>query len=233
MCEFANFNLIFCLVKKMKNILHIILITLISITIASCSSDDSKTTTTASGLFVATGNSATILTSTDGTTWTSRTSGISETNAIWETSYGNSTFVLVGDNGTILTSADGTSWTSMTSGTTDDLWGITYGNSTFVAVGDNGSSSGTILTSSDGTTWTSRTYGVNYWLYGVTYGNNTFVVGWCIRNHPHLNGWNNLDYKDFWNNEWYLWSHLREQYIRGGGFWRRNPNLFRWVFLDF
>ena len=96
----------------MKKILHIIFLTIFSIAIVSCKSDDSKTTTTPSGLFVATGQSATILTSTDGISWTSRTSGISETNSIWETSYGNSTFAVVGDNGTILTSADGTSWTS-------------------------------------------------------------------------------------------------------------------------
>ena len=70
------------------------------------------------------GESGTILTSSDGVTWTSRTSGTSD--KIREVTYGNSTFVTVGDNGTILTSTDGTSWTLRTSGTTHTLYGVTY-----------------------------------------------------------------------------------------------------------
>jgi len=124
---------------------------------------------TTSGLFVSVGDNGTILTSTDGTTWTSRTSGAS--NDLYGVTYltgrtiRNGTFVVVGDNGTILTSSDGTTWTSKTSGTTDNLTGVTYGNSTFVVVG----ASGTILTSSDATTWTSRTSGTSYQLKGVTF----------------------------------------------------------------
>ena len=77
----------------MKNILHVIIISLFSLTVISCSSSsDSKTTTdnttttttdnattttdntttTSSGLFVAVGDNGTILTSTDGTTWDNR-----------------------------------------------------------------------------------------------------------------------------------------------------------------
>ena len=110
--------------------------------------------------------------SSDGTTWTSRTSGTSKyLNGV---TYGNSTFVTVGISGTILTSPDdGTTWTSKTSGTTNELWGVTYANNTFVTVGYGG----TILTSSDnGTTWTSRTSGTTNLLWGVNYGNSTFVT---------------------------------------------------------
>jgi len=63
---------------------------------------------------VTVGNSGTILTSSDGTTWTSRTSGT--TNNLYGVTYGNGTFVTVGDNGVILTSSDGISWTKRTSG---------------------------------------------------------------------------------------------------------------------
>jgi len=70
------------------------------------------------------GNSGTILTSTDGTTWTSKTSGTDE--HLYGVTYGNSTFVVMGDNGTILTSTDGTTWTSRTSGTSNPLNGVTY-----------------------------------------------------------------------------------------------------------
>jgi len=73
---------------------------------------------------VTTGTSGSILTSSDGTTWTSRTSGI--TNHIWGVTYGNSTFVTVSYAGEILTSSDGISWTSRTSGTTNILYDVTY-----------------------------------------------------------------------------------------------------------
>ena len=124
---------------------------------------------TTSGLFVTWGNSGTILTSSDGTTWYNRTSGTS--NGLYEVTYGNNTFVTVGPSGTILTSSDGTTWDSRTSGTSVTLWGVTYGNSTFVTVG----SSGVILTSSDGTSWDNRTSGTKD-LKGVNYGNSIFVV---------------------------------------------------------
>ena len=78
----------------MNKIIHIILISIISLTVLSCSSDDSKTATS-SGLFIAVGQEGVILTSPDGTTWTSSTSGSSEN--LWNSYYGNSTFVTVGN----------------------------------------------------------------------------------------------------------------------------------------
>ena len=76
-------------------------------------------------LYATVGSSGTILTSSDGTTWISRTSGT--TNTLYGVTYGNSTFVAVGDGGTILTSSDnGTTWTSRISGTSDTLRGVTY-----------------------------------------------------------------------------------------------------------
>ena len=91
----------------MNKILHIILISLFSLTVISCAKkDDTTTTTTSSPLFVAVGDNGTILTSSDGTTWTSRTSGTTE--KLRGGAYGNSTLVVVGASGTILTSSDGT-----------------------------------------------------------------------------------------------------------------------------
>jgi len=130
----------------MNKILYIILISLFSLTVISCSSSsdggssttstttDDSTTSSPSHLVV--GSEGTIFTSSDnGTTWTSRTSGT--TGLICGVTYGNSTFVAVGNNdtGTIFTSPDGTTWTSRTSGTTNELWGVTFGNNTFVAGG--------------------------------------------------------------------------------------------------
>ena len=114
------------------------------------------------GLFVSVGDTGTILTSSDGTSWTKRTSGTSDT--LRGVTYGNGLFVTVGRYGTILTSSDGTSWTERTSGISKSLIGVTYGNGLFVTVGD----SGTITTSTDGTNWTTRTSGTTSSIFGVT-----------------------------------------------------------------
>ena len=69
----------------MKQLLIIFSTFLISLTIISCKSSDdgskstdnttTDNTTSSSELFVAVGDNGTILTSSDGTTWTTRTSG--------------------------------------------------------------------------------------------------------------------------------------------------------------
>ena len=74
--------------------------------------------------FVVVGESGYIYTSSDGTSLTSRTSGI--INNLWGITYGNSIFVTVSYGGDILTSPDGISWTSRTSGTTNALYDVTY-----------------------------------------------------------------------------------------------------------
>jgi hypothetical protein len=73
---------------------------------------------------VAVGVSGSILTSSDATTWTSRTSGT--TVGFTGFDYGNSIFVAVGYSGLILTSTDGITWTSRTSGTSIQLTGVDY-----------------------------------------------------------------------------------------------------------
>ena len=87
--------------RKMNNVLYIILISIFSLTVFSCSekeeSSRSSTTTTTSGLYVAVGSGGTILTSSDGTTWTSRTSGTS--NTLNGVTHANTTFVTVGTSG--------------------------------------------------------------------------------------------------------------------------------------
>jgi len=135
----------------MNKVLYIILISLFSLTIFSCSSSDDSKTTTSSVSFVAVGNSGTLLTSSDGITWTSRTSGT--TKSLNGITYANNTFITVGGSGTIMTSSDGTSWTPKTSGTTKSLNGITYANSKFIVVsGDWDANTGTIMNSADGNT---------------------------------------------------------------------------------
>jgi hypothetical protein len=75
-------------------------------------------------LFVSVGEDGIIFTSSDGNSWTERTSGTSED--LYEVTYGNGLFVVVGEDGIIFTSSDGNSWTERTSGTSEDLFGVTY-----------------------------------------------------------------------------------------------------------
>ena len=81
----------------MNKILNIIIISIISLTIISCSSSDESASTT--------------------------TDTTQNLNAV---TYGNDTFVAVGNTGTILTSSDGTTWDNRTSGTAWRLNGVTY-----------------------------------------------------------------------------------------------------------
>ena len=150
------------------------------------------------GLFVAVGTIGTILTSTDGITWTQQVSPTTQNlNAV---AYGNGLYVAVGDNGIIMTSTDGITWTEQTSPTTtrrDVIYanglfvdGITwteqtsptttnwlvdgrdviYANGLFVAVGTGG-----IVTSTDGINWEKRYVPLGY-IMAVTYANGLFVT---------------------------------------------------------
>jgi hypothetical protein len=124
----------------------------------------------AKSLFVAVGDSGAILTSPDGFTWTSRTSGVKK--MLYAVSANATVFVAVGEGGTILTSTNGTSWTSRTSKTTSDLHGVAWSGTTFVAAGYTSA----VVTSTDGTSWTSRTLGTDTDLNGVAWGNGKFVA---------------------------------------------------------
>jgi len=180
------------IVNQVRYILIIFSVFLFSLTVISCKSSDdddltsSTSSTSSTGLFVTVGDNGIILTSSDGISWTKRTSGT--TKNLYGVTYGNSTFVTVGDNGTILTSSDGTTWTNTSTNKrttlryfskadTNHLYGVTYGDDLFVTVGGNA----TIFTSSDGTTWTERdglrsTWATPKYLKGVTYRKKLFVT---------------------------------------------------------
>ena len=92
-----------------------------------------------SGIFVAVGYSGKIATSTDGSTWTQRTSGVST--SLRGVAYGNGGWVVVGDGPTLLTATDPTgTWTSRSSGVSSDLNNVHYDSNRdlFIAIGDNG-----------------------------------------------------------------------------------------------
>jgi photosystem II stability/assembly factor-like uncharacterized protein len=99
----------------------------------SGTTNDLNGVTYGNSTYVSVGDNGTILTSSDGTTWTKVTAtytsdnGSTETPSFNDVTYGNGTFVAVNPNGIILTSTDVTSsWHPRTSGTTNDLNGVTY-----------------------------------------------------------------------------------------------------------
>jgi hypothetical protein len=111
-----------------------------------------RSITQAGGIFFTVGDMGTILSSSDGITWTPHTSGT--TNNLNGITHGN-IYVAVGNSGTILTSTDGgNTWASHTSVTSSNLRKVASVANLIVAVGDNG----TIATSKDGgATWTTQT----------------------------------------------------------------------------
>jgi hypothetical protein len=125
----------------------------------------------AQGRFVAVGQGGSILTSSNGTNWTLRTSPT--VNSLANVAYLNDRFVAVGEKGTILTSADGADWTTVASGVTNTLTSSAYGNGSYVIVGYQG----TVLWSSTGSGW-SKLSGIATSLYlnSVTFGAGTFIA---------------------------------------------------------
>jgi photosystem II stability/assembly factor-like uncharacterized protein len=97
---------------------------------------------------VAVGDKGTILTSGDGSTWTSRSG--SAANLTGVSCPSPSFCVAVGDSGTILTSSDGVAWAQQSSHTHSNLNSVSCPSPSFcVAAGFDGA----IVTSDDGSTW--------------------------------------------------------------------------------
>jgi Immunoglobulin I-set domain/Domain of unknown function (DUF5122) beta-propeller len=137
----------------------------------SATSDELHGVTVGGHRIVAVGNNNAIVTSTDGTNWSTGTVSAASSELVGAT-YANGMFVTTGDGGTILTSGDGTNWTQQASGVSDGLWGVTFGNGTFVAAGDNG----TIVSSLDGVNWTEQTNSAADWFNSVTFNHGQFVA---------------------------------------------------------
>lgn len=126
---------------------------------------------------VACGTSGLLLSSTNGTSWTSRTSGFGTDN-ISQVAWNGTLFVAVGGAGKIATSPDGITWTLRTSGTSNVLIGVAANPATgrCVAIG----AAGTVRTSADGITWTAPNYLQNVGsgnLIQIGFGDEVFIVG--------------------------------------------------------
>jgi hypothetical protein len=130
------------------------------------------TATYGNGVFVAAGDASSLVTSTDGVTWTSRNPNFpAGTTDIFGSDFGGGIFVIGTDNGSLATSTDGATWTLRTSGTTSSIEAVAYGNSLYVIAGANGF----LRTSTDAITWTARTTGTTKKINAVKYLNSQWV----------------------------------------------------------
>jgi hypothetical protein len=116
-----------------------------------------------------------VTTSTDLSTWTTRTTIFSPTRYPRAVRFLNGIYVLVGDTGGIQTSTDGITWTTRTSGTTDQLNDVTWGGGVYVSGGTNAR----IISSTDAVTWTSRTSNVTGTneITSIIYAGGIFLAG--------------------------------------------------------
>lgn len=141
--------------------------------------DDIYAIARSDSLHVAVGQSGLIMTSTNGSVWTSRPSAT--TTSLNSIVWAGSKFVAiggaasVGSTNAILTSSNGTAWEVRTSGVASyiGLFSVASSGSLFVIAG----SEGLILTSVDGSTWTQRPSGAgSYSLRSVAWSGSLFVA---------------------------------------------------------
>jgi hypothetical protein len=133
-------------------------------------------------------------TSTDATTWTTRTSNFGSS-MIKSVAYGNNLWVAGGYYGQIRTSTDGITWTTKTSNFgNSSIRSVAYSNNLWVAVGGYGNirtspqiysstkylasgNEGIILSSTDLTTWTTITSPTTKNINFIKYNGDKYIMG--------------------------------------------------------
>ncbi len=130
-------------------------------------SGDTNGVQTESPLFVVVGEGGTILTSSNGLSWTPRISGTSQ--YLSDVIYGNGYYVAVG-NLRILRSSDGIDWSFATNNVY--FYRAAYCSGVFKAAGANGA----IWSSTDGLTWEAEASGTANTLRGISYAEDQFAA---------------------------------------------------------
>ena len=134
-------------------------------------------------LFIAVGTDGTIITSPDGSTWTTQTVPVNNNwNCVaWSPNLRLLVAVSNSNNAAnaIITSPDGITWTTRTVPRTDNWYTICWSSNLnmFVAVAQNASNNSTIIKSNDGINWTESTGTIGEWwqiIWNAEY--NMFIV---------------------------------------------------------
>lgn len=126
-------------------------------------------TAAANGQFFVLGSYGSIITSTDGATWTRRSTGT--VNDLSGLIHDGTRFVATGAGGTVLTSPDGAAWTTVTTGTTSHFGKTAFNGTRYVTADFSG-----ILHSTNLTAWTAVAGTAFDRWSGVAYGNGRFVA---------------------------------------------------------
>jgi hypothetical protein len=127
-------------------------------------------------LFIVGLSTGAVVTSTDGTTWTSLSLGMAGTQ--YAIAYGNGKYLIAGSSSQIATSTDGINWSLAayaSTATSSTVKAAAYGNGMFVV----GLSNGRVYSSPDTITWTLRNstlFPSGFSAHGITYGNNRFYA---------------------------------------------------------
>ena len=139
------------------------------------------------GRFVAVSNTGTgtrVMSSTDGVTWATTSTGVPDGN-FSDVTWDGTNFIAVTNNSQTsttnraITSSDGINWTGRSFPVARNMQAVTCSNSICVAVGNNGGAgtAGRAMSSADnGATWTARFPAADNSWFGVAYGNSTFVA---------------------------------------------------------
>jgi len=131
---------------------------------------DLSAVTSSGSQYIALGTDGSLVTSTDGNTWTSAApipnNGVRMNSVAFGLVSSAVRYVAVGNGGNIFWSTDLGTWTPAASNTTDDLYNVSFPKDVFVATGANG----TLLTSADAMTWTPQNSNTTNALRGATYG---------------------------------------------------------------
>jgi hypothetical protein len=106
----------------------------------------------------------------NGTTWTSMSSGI--TTNLGKIIYAGNKYVVVGNNGVILYSATGSTWTSVTSGTTNQLLSVMYSTTDTKYIASGASDT---LVSTDAITWTSAPIGISSGVRSIATSGSVYI----------------------------------------------------------
>jgi hypothetical protein len=141
------------------------------------------------GRYYVSGHQGQVLSSPDGTNWTSQTSATqSFLSGITGFSGG---LIAVGDDGALVMSTNGSDWVNVPIGTTNWLYKVRWLDDRLIVVGQNGS----LFTSSDGVNWQPGATGSAAWLTDATWiDNHYYAVGLngTVLRSPDAITWTNL-----------------------------------------